>query len=162
MCATSSTHLILLGWIILCGKSSSYEASHYAVFSNFLLFHPCSAPVFSTPCSLIALINKTKGSELNDNNRFFLPIALQPFGPWLLFQFLWSYTQWVGQLERGISSSQGPYLRIEQHNRKKKAFRHPCLELDSNPRSQCSRGRGWFMPQTARTLCLTITTITWV
>jgi hypothetical protein len=49
-----------------------------------------------------------------------------------------------------ISPSQGRYLyRTTQTQNKRK---HPCLEWDSNPRSQCSSGRGRFMPYTARPL----------
>jgi hypothetical protein len=33
-------------------KSTGNEASNYAVFSSFLLFHPSSIKIFSTPCSL--------------------------------------------------------------------------------------------------------------
>jgi hypothetical protein len=36
-------------------------------------------------------------------------------GPWPLFQFLDLFTQSVGLLGRGISSSQGRYLHTEQH-----------------------------------------------
>jgi hypothetical protein len=42
----------------------------------------------------------------------------------------------------GISPSQGRYL----HKHRINADKHPCLEWDSNPRSQCSRGRRQFMP----------------
>jgi hypothetical protein len=56
------------------------------------------------------------------------------------------YTQSVGLLGQGISPSQGLYLQTEQHKHRIKAHRHPCLEWDSNPRSQCSRGRRRFMP----------------
>jgi hypothetical protein len=38
-----------------------------------------------------------------------------------------------------MSPSQGRYLHIEQHKRRIKAHRHPCLEQYSNPRSQLSR-----------------------
>jgi hypothetical protein len=60
------------------------------------------------------------------------------------FSFL-IYTQSVGLLERGISPSQGHYLHKKQHKHKINAYRHPCLEWDSNPRSQCSTGRRRFM-----------------
>jgi hypothetical protein len=48
-------------------------------------------------------------------------------------------TQSVGLLRRGISPSRGRYLHTEQHKHRINAHRHPCLEWDSNPRSQCSR-----------------------
>jgi hypothetical protein len=44
-----------------------------------------------------------------------------------------SYRQSVGLLERGISPSQGCYLRTEEHKHKIKSHKHPCLEWDSNP-----------------------------
>jgi hypothetical protein len=53
------------------------------------------------------------------------------------FSFL-IYTQSVGHLGRRISTSQGRYLHTEQHKNRTKAHRHPCLELDSNPRPKCS------------------------
>jgi hypothetical protein len=61
------------------------------------------------------------------------------------FSFL-TYTQPIGLLGRGISPSQGRYLHTEQHKHKINAYRHPCLEWDSNPRFQCSVGRRRFMP----------------
>jgi hypothetical protein len=56
------------------------------------------------------------------------------------------HTQSVRLLERGISPSQGRYLHKEQHKHRINAYRYPCLEWDSNPRSQCSSGRKRFMP----------------
>jgi hypothetical protein len=61
------------------------------------------------------------------------------------FSFL-IYTQSVGLLRRGISPSQGRYLHTKQHTRRINAHRHPCLEWDSNSRSQCSSGRRRVMP----------------
>jgi hypothetical protein len=51
--------------------------------------------------------------------------------------------QSVGLLGRGISSSQGRYL---QHRHGINADKHPCVEWDSNPRSQRSSERRQFMP----------------
>jgi hypothetical protein len=48
------------------------------------------------------------------------------------------YTQSVGLLGRGISASQGRYLRTEQHKHRINVHRHPYLKLDSNPRSKRS------------------------
>jgi hypothetical protein len=64
-----------------------------------------------------------------------------------------SFTQSVGLLERGNSLSQGRYLYTEQDKHRINAHRHPCLEWDSNTRSQSSRERRQFMPQTARPPC---------
>jgi hypothetical protein len=40
----------------------------------------------------------------------------------------------------------GHYLYTEQHKHRTNANRHPCLEWDSNLRSQCSSERRQFMP----------------
>jgi hypothetical protein len=56
--------------------------------------------------------------------------------------------QSVRLLGWGMSPSQGRYLYKHRIN----TDRHPCLERDSNPRFQCSRGRRRFMPVTARPL----------
>jgi hypothetical protein len=52
------------------------------------------------------------------------------------FSVSWSFTQSIGLLRRGISPSQGRYMHTGQN--RIIAHRHPCLKLDSNPRSQCS------------------------
>jgi hypothetical protein len=67
------------------------------------------------------------------------------------FSFL-IYTPSAWLLGRWISPSQGSYLHTEQHKHTINAHRHQCIEWDSNPRPQCSRGRRWLMPQTARPL----------
>jgi hypothetical protein len=67
------------------------------------------------------------------------------------FSFL-IYTQSVGLLGREITPSQGRCLHTEQHEHRLNSHRHPCLEWDSNRRSQSSSGRIRFMPQTARPL----------
>jgi hypothetical protein len=66
-------------------------------------------------------------------------------GPWPLFSFL-IYS--VGLLGRGISPPQGNYIyrATETQNKRDK---HPCLEWDSNPWSQCSCERRHFKAQTA-------------
>jgi hypothetical protein len=73
--------------------------------------------------------------------------ALVEFGRF--FSFL-IYTQSAGLLGRGISPSQGHCLHTEQHKRRINEHRHPCLEWDSNPRSQCSRRRRWLVTAAAR------------
>jgi hypothetical protein len=61
------------------------------------------------------------------------------------FNFLIFYT--VGTTPwTGISPSQGSYLHTGQHRHRTNEHRHPCLEWDSNPRSQCLGGRRQFMP----------------
>jgi hypothetical protein len=56
-------------------------------------------------------------------------------GPWQFFSS-------VGPLGRAIVLTQGRCL----------THRHPSLEWDSNPRSQCFRARSQFIPQTQRLL----------
>jgi hypothetical protein len=55
-------------------------------------------------------------------------------------QFL-NLGQSVGHLGRGISPSQDRYLHKHLIN----SDRHPCLEWDTNPRSQCLREGNQFM-----------------
>jgi hypothetical protein len=61
----------------------------------------------------------------------------------LSFLILYKVSRTLG---RGISLSQGRYLHTEQHEHRINTHRHPCLELDSNPRSQRSSERRYFMP----------------
>jgi hypothetical protein len=60
------------------------------------------------------------------------------------FSFLILYM--VGLFGLGISLSEGRYLHSEQHKHRITAHRHPCLEWDSNPRSQRSSELRLFMP----------------
>jgi hypothetical protein len=61
-----------------------------------------------------------------------------------VFSFL-THTQSVGLLRLEISLLQVRYLHTEQHKHRINAYRLPCREWDSNPRSQCSSGRRRFM-----------------
>jgi hypothetical protein len=87
--------------------------------------------------------------QYHNNGGHLHTILLWLYSPLLglghFFGFL-IYTQSVGLLGRWISSSQGFCLHTEQHKHILNAYRHPCLEWDSNPRSQCLSGR--------RQLCL--------
>jgi hypothetical protein len=90
-----------------------------------------------------------------------LPVCLSVYSSTVLlldlgrvFSFVILYT--VGLLGRQISPSQGRYLHTEQHNHRPNAHRHPCLEWDSNPRSQRSSERRQFMPYIARPLWSTL------
>jgi hypothetical protein len=80
------------------------------------------------------------------NIPFFIDQSLyEPLlGPGGLFSFV-IYTQSAGLLGLGISQSQGLYLHTGQHKHRINAYRHSCLEWDSNPRSQCSSWRGHLM-----------------
>jgi hypothetical protein len=70
--------------------------------------------------------------------------------------FTFTFTLWIcwtvyDSLVGGIGPTQGLYLHTGQHNVEKTGT-HPCLEWNSNPRSQCSSGRRQYVPQTARPL----------
>jgi hypothetical protein len=54
------------------------------------------------------------------------------------FSASWSHTQSTGLLGREISPSQGLYLHRTTQTQNKHTHRHPCIEWDSNPRSQRS------------------------
>jgi hypothetical protein len=78
-------------------------------------------------------------------------MALQPsVGLWPNFSVSYSYTH-----NRSDSSDRGSARRkaatsTQNSTNRIKAHRHPCLEMDSNPRHQCSSGRRQFVPQMAR------------
>jgi hypothetical protein len=61
------------------------------------------------------------------------------------FGFL-MYTQTVGLLGRGISTSQGLYLNTEQHKHRRNARKYPWLKWVPNPYFQRLNGRRQFMP----------------
>jgi hypothetical protein len=76
----------------------------------------------------------------------YLSMTLQTFvRPWLLYLVLDFFTQSIGLLGRGISPLQGRYLHTGQHKHRINAHRYPCLEWDSNSRSQCLSERRQFM-----------------
>jgi hypothetical protein len=133
-------------------KSHSYRSW----CATLLLFNPEDWSNFS---EISVNYQPTQHHTLEDSFLFFLvhpsvicvclvhlSMALQPsVGPWPLFSFL-ILRQLVRLLGWEISPSQGLYLYTEQHKHRINANRHPCLEWDSNPRSQCSSGRRQFMP----------------
>jgi hypothetical protein len=72
----------------------------------------------------------------------FFPVALQSLkdlGHLTYRRFLELFRHTVGLLGRLISPSQGTYTG--QHTTQKDADKHPCLERDSNPRSQQQTGQ---------------------
>jgi hypothetical protein len=86
-----------------------------------------------------------------------LPICLSIYGSTALvglgrfFSFLILHT--VGRtFWTGVRPSEGRYLHTGPQEHRINEHRHPCLECDSNPWSQCSSGWRRFMPQTARPL----------
>jgi hypothetical protein len=134
---------------IFCDRNTSY-------ISEYPLKNCCLKFILTTEkcgrilrCIAVTQVNNSK-QYLSMHPATYLPTALQTFdGPWPLFQFLDLFTQSVGLLRRGISPSQGRYLHTGQHKHRINAYTHPCLNWDSNPRSQCFSGRRQFMPQTA-------------
>jgi hypothetical protein len=62
-----------------------------------------------------------------------------------LIMKLWTSQTVRRTLGRMISLVARPYLHTEQHKHRKNAGRHSCCEWDSNPRSQCSSGRRYFV-----------------
>jgi hypothetical protein len=77
-------------------------------------------------------------------------MALQSFRFWPLFQFLNHIHSWYDPLDG--ESARCKAATYTQHKHRINAHKHPCLECDSKPRSQCSSGRRLFKPQTARQL----------
>jgi hypothetical protein len=95
--------------------------------------------VFTVRCSIT-----DRGNFTFTVKYFFIysSVSLQHFvEPWPFLQFRNFFTQTVGLLGREISLSQGRYLNTGQHKHRIKTHRHPCLEWDSNPRSQRSSQR---------------------
>jgi hypothetical protein len=76
-------------------------------------------------------------------------MVLEAFiGPWTLYQFLNLHTigrtPWTG--DQHVARPLPTHRTTQTQNKR----RHPCLEWDSNPRSQCSSRRNQFMPETVR------------
>jgi hypothetical protein len=121
---------------------------YYSYFHFVLLFNDTLEQYF-LPCACLDSYDIKKGPEeliLNPNLSPFLSMVLGPLVDLRRFFSYLIYTQSIGLLTRGISPSQGRYLHTEQQKHRINARRHPCLEWDSNPRSQCSSGRRKFMP----------------
>jgi hypothetical protein len=62
--------------------------------------------------------------------------SLKDLGRLTYWRFLELFRHMVGLLGRVISPSQGLYLPTQDNTTQKDADKHPCLERDSNPRSQ--------------------------
>jgi hypothetical protein len=77
---------------------------------------------------------------------YYLSIALQSFvGPWPLFQFLNPIYSRQVSLD-GKSARRKASTYTQNNTNRINAYRHPCFEWDSSPRSQRSSGRRRFMP----------------
>jgi hypothetical protein len=99
--------------------------------------------------------NVTIKPEICRYELFYLSIYLSIYGSTALVDFHRFFTvliyKSVGLFGRGISRSQRRNLFTEGHKHRMNAHRHPCLEWDSNPRSQCSSGRRRFALDSAAT-----------
>jgi hypothetical protein len=66
-------------------------------------------------------------------------MALQPFvGHWLLILYTISRTPWI--VDQPVARPLPTCITAQAQN-KSTLYRHPCFQLDSNPRSQCSSER---------------------
>jgi hypothetical protein len=73
---------------------------------------------------------------------------IRPLG---LFRFRTYFLKLMNVLDRNPLTGDRPDARplpTEDNTTQKNADIHPCLEWDSNPRSQCSSGRRQYVPQT--------------
>jgi hypothetical protein len=126
------------------------------VFSSWHVWHPAplshcrSRPIFgrsrfkSRSRDWGFCASSKYSDKFRDISFIHSSVALQPFvGPWPLLQFLNLFSQSVGLLGRGISPPQGRYRTTQTQN--KRTYRHPCLELDSKPRTQLSSDRKQFV-----------------
>jgi hypothetical protein len=76
-----------------------------------------------------------------------LRLAESALWPVPILELIWShesYRQLVERLERGSAHPKATTY-AGQHKHRNHADLHPFLECDSNPRSQCSRGRRLFL-----------------
>jgi hypothetical protein len=114
--------------------------------------------IFSSQCLGLLKFLVSSSSTANLSLSLSLSLLILPLWstghPWnALFHFSFLILrQSVGLLGREISPTQGRYLHTGQHKHRINADRHPCLQWDSNPQSQCYSGRIQCMPYTARPL----------
>jgi hypothetical protein len=148
---------------VLAGLNRATHTPHPAITSHisseckgigtFILVPLLRFQSLSTLCSGIQRSSHT-GWKFCQTNPYHYSILLWLYSPLLdlgrFFSFL-IYTQSVGLIRWGISPSQGRSLCTE-HKHRINAHRHPCLEWNSNPRSQRSSGWRLFIPSTARPL----------
>jgi hypothetical protein len=78
------------------------------------------------------------------------PLGLSRFRIYFsdIYESIWTggRTPWTGD------QPDSRPLFTQDNTAQKNADTHPCLEWDSNPRSQCSSGRRQYVPQTSRPL----------
>jgi hypothetical protein len=102
----------------------------------------CIEPIFNVTISFGACVNT--GAPLVES--VYLLMALQPLWTLVAFSVFLINTHSVGLLGRGISSRKAATYRQNNTKYRINAHRHPCLEWDSNPRSQRSSERRQLMP----------------
>jgi hypothetical protein len=97
-----------------------------------------------------------------ENLSFFFILWLYSLcGPWPLFQFLNLYTVGRTPWMRDHPVARPLPAYTVQYKHRINAGRHPCLEWDTNPRSQRSSGRRRFMPYIVRPLCSALYLLLW-
>jgi hypothetical protein len=143
ICCVCRAELFVLLLIVTCAHQSIIYmwCSYYLTFlATQLNYQPAGKKIQNHKNQNVHVIERKEAIRRKST---YGSTALVDLGRF--FSFL-IYTLSVGLLGRRISPSQGRYLHTEQHNHRINAHRHPCLEWDSIPRPQCSRGRRRFMP----------------
>jgi hypothetical protein len=129
-------------WCVLLGAFVYYSHSYRSflvacdIFDGSFLLLPIE-PIFSVKFHCSKTENRTRGERLvhwyHSVSSFYGSTGVVGLGRF--FSFL-IHTQLLGLLGRGISPSQGRYQHTQQRKHRINAHIHPCLEWDSNPRSQ--------------------------
>jgi hypothetical protein len=140
----------LSSWaIIISSRQTPLHADtcyvkHQIRHINIRVFH-CSMSLLSLRST--STVKFPSLTSIHPSNRPSIYLWLySPCGPWSPFQYLNLYTvgrtPWTGDqpVARPLTT------HSTTHKHRINVRRHPCLELDSNPRFQCSSGRRWFMP----------------
>jgi hypothetical protein len=125
VCVTENTHFIYFYWMTLepsPGIESVTASSNSPSYRDLNCWFGQVAINLSPPLSLSLWLY----CPLLDFDRFFSFLIFYAVGR----------TPWAGDQPIAV-----PYLHIEQHELGINARRHPCLEWNSNTRSQYSSGR---------------------
>jgi hypothetical protein len=126
--------------------SSTYSTNRFIDFIEILYGRLKLVVVGQLRSSTLLTLNKIPAYM----KQFFIhsSTALQPFvGPWPLLQFRNLFytvgrTTWTG--DQSVARPLPTHRTTQIQN--KRTHRHPCLEWDSNPRSQRPSDRRQFMP----------------
>jgi hypothetical protein len=116
------------------------------IISSAVLQQKCVGLRLRKSCWTLSDVNliykKFRKLTVNILTNLLFPMALQSlkdFGSLAYRRFLELFRHTVGLLGRVISPSQG--LPTQSNTTQKDADKHPCLERDSNPRSQQPSGQ---------------------